>query len=125
MGMRNQRRTSARGKAPARAATTSQVSGSPRLKLSAASLFSGIGGFDLGFQRAGFQITYQCEIDPFCRAILKKHWPDVPKEEDIRKIPSGSAIPVCDVWVGGFPCQDVSLARMGPRAGLSGQQSGL
>jgi DNA (cytosine-5)-methyltransferase 1 len=125
MGVRNQRRTSARGKAPARAAAISQDAGSPRLKLTVASLFSGIGGFDLGFQRAGFRIAYQCEIDPFCRSILKKHWPEVPKEDDIRNVASESALPVCDVWVGGFPCQDVSLARMGPRAGLRGQQSGL
>jgi DNA (cytosine-5)-methyltransferase 1 len=88
-------------------------------------LFSGIGGFDLGFDRAGFRIAYQCEIDPFCRSILKKHWPGVPKEADIKEVADGAAIPVSDVWVGGFPCQDVSLARMGPRAGLRGRQSGL
>jgi DNA (cytosine-5)-methyltransferase 1 len=90
-----------------------------------ASLFSGIGGFDLGFQRAGFRVAFQCEINKFCTAILKKHWPNVPRKEDIKDIGSGRAIPFSDVWAGGFPCQDVSLARMGPRPGLRGKQSGL
>jgi DNA (cytosine-5)-methyltransferase 1 len=90
-----------------------------------ASFFSGIGGFDLGFQNAGFKVTYQCEINKFCSAILKKHWPDVRKDTDIKKVEDRSTLPVSDVWVGGFPCQDVSVARMGPRAGLKGKQSGL
>jgi DNA (cytosine-5)-methyltransferase 1 len=89
-----------------------------------ASLFSGIGGFDLGFERAGFSVTYQCELSEFCRAILAKHFPDVPRSENIKEI-NGSDIPPSDVWVGGFPCQDVSLARMGRRDGLKGTQSGL
>lgn len=90
-----------------------------------ASFFSGIGGFDLGFQNAGFKITYQCENNKFCNAILNKHWPKIPRDTDIRKVADATGIPVSDVWVGGFPCQDVSLARMGPRAGLKGKQSGL
>lgn len=89
-----------------------------------ASFFSGIGGFDLGFQRAGFQITYQCEISKYCSAILERHWPDTPRSCNIKVI-DGATLPLSDVWAGGFPCQDVSLARMGPRAGLRGKQSGL
>jgi DNA (cytosine-5)-methyltransferase 1 len=89
-----------------------------------ASLFSGIGGIDLGFERAGFQISYQCEIQPFCQDVLRKHWPSVPRGSDIKEV-SGAEIPVSDVWVAGFPCQDVSLARMGKRDGLRGRQSGL
>ena len=89
-----------------------------------ASLFSGIGGFDLGFQRAGFEISFQCEISDFCQAILKRHFPKVPRTTNIKEI-NGADIPTSDVWVAGFPCQDVSLARMGKRDGLKGQQSGL
>ena len=92
--------------------------------LRAASFFSGIGGFDLGFERAGFEITFQCEIDLFCKDILQKHWPDVPRFPNIKEIRNAD-VPVSDVWLGGFPCQDVSLARMGPRAGLKGTRSGL
>lgn len=91
---------------------------------SVASLFSGIGGIDLGFERAGFDVTYQCEIQPFCRSVLEKHWPAVPKSTDIKEL-SSAEIPASDIWVAGFPCQDVSLARMGKRDGLRGKQSGL
>ena len=90
----------------------------------AASLFSGIGGFDLGLERAGFEITFQCEIDKFCRTILKHRWPKVTCHENIKEL-TADAITVSDVWAGGFPCQDVSLARMGSRAGLKGKRSGL
>lgn len=90
----------------------------------AASLFSGIGGFDLGLEKAGFEITFQCEIDEFCRTILKHHWPEIPCHENIKELSAGT-IPISDVWAGGFPCQDVSLARMGARAGLKGKRSGL
>jgi DNA (cytosine-5)-methyltransferase 1 len=103
---------------------SSRPKGARRAKLSMASFFSGIGGFDLGFDRAGFRTTFQCEIEPFCQSILTKHWPTVPKETDIKQI-DGTAIPVSDVWTGGFPCQDVSLARMGKRDGLRGKQSSL
>ena len=89
-----------------------------------ASFFSGIGGLELGLERAGFKVVFQCEIKPFCRKILKRHWPDVPLHDDIRTL-DPEAIPEAEVWAAGFPCQDLSLARMGPRNGLRGQQSGL
>lgn len=89
-----------------------------------ASFFSGIGGFDLGLQRAGFAIRFHCEIKPFCRDVLRRHWPGVPLCEDIRRL-DAAEIPDTDVWIAGFPCQDLSLARMGPRSGLRGRQSGL
>jgi DNA (cytosine-5)-methyltransferase 1 len=89
-----------------------------------ASLFSGIGGFDIGFERAGFEITFQCEINKFCRSILKRHWPNTVHHENIKEL-HATHIPQSDVWAGGFPCQDVSLARMGARAGLRGKRSGL
>lgn len=84
-------------------------------------LFSGIGGFSLGLERAGFKTVAFCEIDPFCRRVLAKHWPGVPCHDDVtaREFGEGEA----DVITGGFPCQDVSLA--GRRAGLSGSRSGL
>lgn len=86
-------------------------------------LFSGIGGFSLGLERTGgFKTVAFCEIDPYCRAVLKKHWPDVPCFEDVTKL-NGSDIGPVDVICGGFPCQDISLAGKG--AGLSGARSGL
>ncbi|MGA9997121.1 MAG: DNA (cytosine-5-)-methyltransferase [Pyrinomonadaceae bacterium] len=90
----------------------------------AASFFSGIGGFDLGFEQAGFEVSFQCEIDNFCNEILEKHWPNVKRHKNIKDL-DYATIPISDVWLGGFPCQDVSLARMGPRAGLKGARSGL
>lgn len=93
-------------------------------KPTVASFFSGIGGFDLGFERAGFDVAFQCEIDTFCNTILEKHWRNVTKKTDIKKL-SAADVPAADVWVGGFPCQDVSLARMGKRDGLRGSRSGL
>jgi DNA (cytosine-5)-methyltransferase 1 len=89
-------------------------------------LFSGIGGFSLGLERAGFTTVAFCEIEPFCRAVLKKHWPHVPCYEDVRTLTAerlaADGISV-DVICGGFPCQDVSLA--GRRAGLGDTRSGL
>lgn len=101
---------------------TLAASAAPKPKL--ASFFAGIGGFDLGFERAGFETVWQCELNSFCREILELHWPDVPRSTDIREV-SVDDIPAATVWAGGFPCQDVSLARMGPRSGLKGRQSGL
>ena len=84
-------------------------------------LFSGIGGFELGLQRAGFDIAAMCEIDPFCRSVLHKHWPGVPVAADVTQMRFYEGM--ADVVTGGFPCQDVSCA--GKRAGLSGERSGL
>jgi DNA (cytosine-5)-methyltransferase 1 len=86
------------------------------------SLFSGIGGLDLGFERAGFEIAWQVEIDPYCRKVLAKHWPDIPRYEDIRNIGAHNLEPV-DVLVGGFPCQDISTA--GKKEGIGGSRSSL
>lgn len=74
------------------------------------SLFAGIGGFDLGFERAGFEIKWQVEIDPFCRAVLAKHWPHVRRYEDVRTLGDTDVCAV-DVIVGGDPCQENSRAR--------------
>jgi DNA (cytosine-5)-methyltransferase 1 len=95
------------------------------MKPTLASFFSGIGGIELGFRQSGFDVTFQCEIDKYCRSILEKNWgTEIPRYEDIKKVEIAD-VPVSDVWAGGFPCQDVSLARMGPRAGLKGKKSGL
>ncbi len=108
--------------------TRSAVSGdkSPTTseRLRVASFFAGIGGFDLGFENAGLQTVWQCELKPFCVDILEQHWPEVPRATDIREV-TPHEIPFASIWAGGFPCQDVSLARMGPRSGLRGKQSGL
>jgi DNA (cytosine-5)-methyltransferase 1 len=93
-------------------------------KLTVASFFAGIGGFDLGFERAGFETIYQCELDEYCRNILGHHWPHVKREIDIKEV-QVNAIPKAEVWCAGFPCQDVSLARARPRAGLKGERTGL
>lgn len=89
------------------------------------SFFAGIGGFDLGFEREGFRTVFQCEINEFCQTVLGHHWPNVVRSDDIRLI-EPSFIPDSDVWCGGFPCQDVSVARGAKgREGLKGQNSGL
>jgi DNA (cytosine-5)-methyltransferase 1 len=85
-------------------------------------LFSGIGGFSLGLERAGMRTVAFCEIDPYCRAVLRKHWPAVPCFEDVRNLRAEHVGPV-DLICGGFPCQDISLAGRG--AGLIGERSGL
>jgi DNA (cytosine-5)-methyltransferase 1 len=89
-------------------------------------LFSGIGGFSLGLERAGMQTVAFCEIDPFCRRVLAKHWPSVPCYEDVRTL-SADALSrdgiAVDVICGGFPCQGISAA--GLRAGLQDERSGL
>ena len=89
-------------------------------------LFSGIGGFELGLERAGMEIVGMCEIEPYCRAVLRKHWPDVPIYEDVREL-TGEGLKadgiVPDLICGGFPCQDISEA--GNRGGIRGEKSGL
>jgi DNA (cytosine-5)-methyltransferase 1 len=88
-------------------------------------LFSGIGGFSLGLERAGMRTVAFCEIEPYCRAVLAKHWPNVPCFPDIRGIDSYELgrLGGVDVICGGFPCQDISIAGKG--AGLAGERSGL
>ena len=113
-------------------------------------LFSGIGGFSLGLERAGMRTVAFCEIDPYCRAVLAKHWPNVPVFGDVRELTAqaisdthkhGSLEPInngkraarvveeqsarhcVDVICGGFPCQDISVAGKG--AGIGGERSGL
>jgi DNA (cytosine-5)-methyltransferase 1 len=86
------------------------------------SLFAGIGGFDLGLERAGMTCEWQVEIDPYARRILEKHWPDVRRWDDVRTFPPGGNWGV-DLICGGFPCQDISIA--GPCTGLAGERSGL
>jgi DNA (cytosine-5)-methyltransferase 1 len=101
---------------------SSAAGGAPR---TVASFFAGIGGFDLGFQRAGYRPVFQCEKDAFCMDVLARHWPDTARSYDILEITDATTVPAADVWCGGFPCQDVSLARARPRDGLAGKNSGL
>lgn len=103
----------------------SGMAGRSRSKLTVSSFFAGIGGFDLGFQRAGIRPVYHCEIQPYCISVLQRHWPKIPSTSDILKV-DPEIIPRSDVWCGGFPCQDVSVARgwLG-RDGLSGKNTGL
>jgi DNA (cytosine-5)-methyltransferase 1 len=92
--------------------------------MKALSLFSGIGGFDLGFQRAGMDIVGMCEIDKHAQKVLRKQFPDAELYDDVKKIgASNHAKGTINLISGGFPCQDVSVA--GKRAGLDGKRSGL
>lgn len=81
------------------------------------SLFSGIGGLDLGLERAGMRIVWQCEIDSYCRQVLRKHWPYIPCYEDVHKLEYAPAV---DLICGGFPCQPVSIA--GKRGGKTDER---
>lgn len=94
------------------------------IPLTVGSLFSGIGGFELGLERTGgFKTVWQCEIDPFCQKVLEKHWPDVKRFTDIKTMGLDEEIPCVDVICGGFPCQDISCAGKG--AGIHAERSGL
>ena len=84
------------------------------------SLFSGIGGFDLGLERAGMQCAWQIEIDAHCQKLLEQRFPNAKRYTDVKTF--NGAEPV-DIICGGFPCQDLSVA--GKRAGLDGKRSGL
>lgn len=112
-------------KAPAAKAFPAETGNEEPARISVASFFAGIGGFDLGFERAGMDTVWQCEKKPFCLDILEQHWPTVSRKTDIREVEIDDIPQEASVWAGGFPCQDVSLARMGPRSGLRGKQSGL
>lgn len=88
------------------------------------STFSGVGGLDLGLQRAGMEIQWQIEISGASRSVLDRHWPHVPKHADIKEVSSDRLGPV-DLICGGPPCQDWSTAQSGTREGLVGSRSGL
>lgn len=90
--------------------------------LNVGSLFSGIGGFDLGFERAGMQVLWQVEIDKAAQSVLRRRFPNTEIHDDVRSVGRHNLKPV-DVICGGFPCQDLSVA--GKRAGLAGERSGL
>jgi DNA (cytosine-5)-methyltransferase 1 len=70
------------------------------------------------------QVVFQCEINPFSQRVLRSRWPNVELHGDIATL-QPNEIPKSDVWTGGFPCQDVSLANQGKRKGLQGERSGL
>jgi len=92
------------------------------ISLTVGSLFSGVGGLDIGLERASMEIKYQVENDPYCIKVLEKHWPNVKRYEDVREI-RGSELPTVDIIAGGVPCQDVSCAGKGE--GIHGSRSGL
>jgi DNA-cytosine methyltransferase len=100
--------------------TEAEVRGDTLLKVG--SLFSGIEGFGLGFEEAGWEIAWQVESEPFCLAVLKTHWPSVQRFTDVRSVGSHNLRKV-DCITAGVPCQDVSVA--GKRAGLAGERTGL
>jgi len=90
------------------------------------SLFSGVGGFDLGLENAGMKTIYQCEWDKHANSILERHWPQVPRWGDISTLTAKEILrhgTPPDVVAWGSPCQDLSVA--GKRAGLEGERSGL
>ncbi len=87
-----------------------------------ASFFSGVGGLDLGFERAGIETVSVSEIDPYANTVLAERFPSAPNLGSITEI-NADDIPEADIWSGGFPCQDLSVA--GKRAGFSGKRSSL
>jgi len=91
-------------------------------ELTFGSLFAGIGGIDLGFERCGMHCKWQVEINDYATKVLEKHWPEVHRERDIRQCGANNLERV-DIIAGGFPCQDISYAGLG--AGLDGERSGL
>jgi DNA-cytosine methyltransferase len=84
------------------------------------SLFSGVGGMDLGFERAGFNCRWACEIDPHAAGVFMKHWPKVKQYADVGKLEKPEPV---DLIIYGFPCTD--LSRAGKQIGLQGKRSGL
>ncbi len=84
------------------------------------SLFSGIGGFELGLARAGFDTIMMCESDPMARAVLRHRFPNIPIRTDIQTV---KRLPACEILTAGWPCQDLSQA--GRTAGIAGDRSGL
>lgn len=92
------------------------------MTLTVGSLFSGVGGFEMGFERAGFRVAWQCEIDPDATSVLERHWPDVSRYRDVSEVDPADLEPV-DVLIFGSPCQGFSVAGRG--AGLDDERSGL
>lgn len=90
------------------------------MSLTVGSTFTGVGGADLGFEWAGMTIKWQCEIDSWKRQVLAAHWSDDPIYEDITTLENPEPV---DLLVGGFPCQDLSIA--GKRKGFDGERSVL
>lgn len=90
-------------------------------------LFSGIGGFALAARNVGWQTVAFCELEPFCRAVLHRHWPEALIYDDVRELTAdrlaADGAGGIDVITGGFPCQDISWA--GPGDGIGGERSGL
>lgn len=90
-------------------------------------LFSGIGGFSLGLERAGMETIAFCEIEEYPRKVLSKHWPNVPIYEDVKNVTKErletDGLGRIDLVCGGFPCQDLSTS--GLQAGITGKRSGL
>lgn len=93
------------------------------MSLTIGSLFAGIGGLELGLERAGLgPVLWQVENDRFCRSVLSEHWPHAERFEDVRTVGAGELAPV-DLICGGFPCQGFSDA--GHREGMADDRSGL
>lgn len=87
------------------------------------SLFAGIGGFDLGLERAGMDCQFQIERDEACNRVLSRRWPTVERHKDVCEFSTATTSVRPRLLCGGFPCQDLSVA--GKRAGLAGKRSGL
>jgi len=103
------------------------------MKPTVGSLFAGIGGIDLGLERAGFQTKWQVEIDDYARKVLQRHFPAAERFRDVKQFPPKPDSTwllhrwkerfSVDLLCGGFPCQDISTAGRG--AGIDGERSGL
>jgi DNA (cytosine-5)-methyltransferase 1 len=88
-------------------------------------LFAGIGGMSLGLERAGFEIRWQVEREPFCENILARHWPHVARRRQVQ-FAGAANLERVDLIAGGFPCQDISSAHTsGTRLALAGRKSGV
>lgn len=95
------------------------------IPLNVLELFAGIGGLGLGLERAGMRVVGQVEIDEYCRRVLEKHWPDVPRHDDVRTAADwwlSTERPRVDVICGGFPCQPFSIS--GARLGVGDERWG-